>query len=51
MTWDGERGPVRNVSLDAATLGGSAGVGMDDAAEFAGADDVVANPLPNLKYC
>ena|GEM_PF-3479660 len=31
---DGERSRVQNVNWDVATLCGSAGVGMDDAAEF-----------------
>ena len=37
------RSRAQNVNWDAATLCGSAGVGMDDAAEFCCADDVV-NP-------
>jgi hypothetical protein len=42
---DSEHSRVQNVNWDAATLCGSAGVGMDDAAKFSGADDVAANPL------
>ncbi len=41
---------MRSLKLDTATLCSLAGVGMDHADSFAGADDVADNPLPNLKY-